>query len=53
MDARDYSDGKGSVKVRAKIKVKDDSTITIKEIPPTTTTDSPSRPSRTPCKRAS
>jgi len=40
MDARDYSDGKGSVKVRAKIKVKDESTITIKEIPPTTTTDS-------------
>jgi topoisomerase-4 subunit A len=40
MDARDYSDGKGSVKVRAKIKVKDESTVTIKEIPPTTTTDS-------------
>jgi topoisomerase-4 subunit A len=40
MDARDYSDGRGSVKVRAKLKVKDESTITIKEIPPTTTTDS-------------
>jgi topoisomerase-4 subunit A len=40
MDARGYSDGKGSVKVRAKIKVKDDSTVLIKEIPPTTTTDS-------------
>ncbi|HKW30662.1 MAG TPA: DNA topoisomerase IV subunit A [Verrucomicrobiae bacterium] len=40
MDARDYRDGKGSVKVRAKIKVKDESTVTIKEIPPTTTTDS-------------
>jgi len=40
MDARDYSDGKGSVKVRAKIKVKDESTVTIKEIPPSTTTDS-------------
>ena len=40
MDARDYSDGRGSVKVRAKIKVKDESTIAIKEIPPTTTTDS-------------
>jgi topoisomerase-4 subunit A len=40
MDARDYSDGKGSVKVRAKIKVKDEQTVTIKEIPPTTTTDS-------------
>jgi topoisomerase IV subunit A len=40
MDARDYSDGKGSVKVRAKIKTKDESTIVIKEIPPTTTTES-------------
>ncbi|MHB9005890.1 MAG: DNA topoisomerase IV subunit A [Limisphaerales bacterium] len=40
MDARDYADGKGSVKVRAKIKVKDESTVAIKEIPPTTTTES-------------
>ncbi|MGN6553988.1 MAG: DNA topoisomerase IV subunit A [Verrucomicrobiota bacterium] len=40
MDARDYQDGKGSVKIRAKIKVKDESTVVIKEIPPTTTTDS-------------
>lgn len=40
MDARDYQDGKGSIKVRAKIKVKDDSTVVIKEIPPTTTTES-------------
>lgn len=40
MDAREYQDGKGSVKVRAKIKAKDDSTVVIKEIPPTTTTDS-------------
>ena len=40
MDARDYRDGQGSVKVRAKIKVKDDSTVVIKEIPPTTTTES-------------
>lgn len=40
MDAREYADGKGSVKVRAKLKVKDDSTLAIKEIPPTTTTDS-------------
>lgn len=40
MDAREYQDGKGSVKVRAKIKVKDESTVVIKEIPPTTTTDS-------------
>lgn len=40
MDARDYQDGKGSVKVRARIKVKDDSTVLITEIPPSTTTDS-------------
>ena len=40
MDARDYADGKGSIKVRAKIKVKDENTVVIKEIPPTTTTDS-------------
>ncbi len=40
MDARGYADGKGSVKVRAKLKVKDDSTVLIKEIPPTTTTES-------------
>jgi topoisomerase-4 subunit A len=40
MDAREYRDGTGTVKVRAKLKVKDDSTVVIKEIPPTTTTDS-------------
>ena len=40
MDARDYQDGKGSVKVRAKIKTKDETTVVIKEIPPTTTTES-------------
>jgi topoisomerase-4 subunit A len=40
MDAREYSDGRGTVKVRAKIKVKDESTVIIKEIPPTTTTES-------------
>lgn len=40
MDARDYQDGKGSVKVRARMKVKDDSTVVIKEIPPGTTTES-------------
>jgi topoisomerase-4 subunit A len=40
MDARGYKDGAGEVKVRAKIKVKDESTVVIKEIPPTTTTDS-------------
>ncbi len=40
MDARDYKDGTGQIKVRAKVKVKDESTVVIKEIPPTTTTDS-------------
>jgi topoisomerase-4 subunit A len=40
MDAREYKDGTGQIKVRAKIKVKDDSAVVIKEIPPTTTTDS-------------
>lgn len=40
MDARDYDDGRGSIKVRAKIKVKDESTVCIKEIPPGTCTDS-------------
>jgi topoisomerase-4 subunit A len=40
MDAREYDDGRGSIKVRAKIKAKDESTVVIKEIPPTTTTES-------------
>jgi len=40
MDAREYKDGQGGIKVRAKIKTKDESTVVIKEIPPTTTTDS-------------
>jgi topoisomerase-4 subunit A len=40
MDARDYQDGKGSVKVRARIKTRDESTVVITEIPPTTTTES-------------
>src|SRR6187401_3245510 len=40
MDARDYKDGAGSIKVRAKIKIKDETTVVIKEIPPSTTTDS-------------
>src|SRR5262249_61505576 len=40
MDAREYRDGTGQIKVRARIKVKDESTVVIKEIPPTTTTDS-------------
>ena len=40
MDAREYDDGRGSIKVRARIKAKDESSVVIKEIPPTTTTDS-------------
>ncbi len=40
MDAREYRDGAGQIKVRAKIKIKDDSTVLITEIPPTTTTES-------------
>ncbi|HZL43910.1 MAG TPA: DNA topoisomerase IV subunit A [Verrucomicrobiae bacterium] len=40
MDARDYQDGKGSVKVRAKIKIKDDASVAIRELPPGTTTES-------------
>ena len=40
MDAREYKDGAGHIKVRARIKIKDDTTVLIKEIPPTTTTDS-------------
>ena len=39
MDAREYRDGAGQIKVRAKIKIKDDSTVVIKEIPPNTTTE--------------
>lgn len=40
MDAREYDDGRGAIKVRAKIKEKDDNTVVITEIPPTTTTES-------------
>src|SRR3954466_15113564 len=40
MDARGYKDGLGEVKVRAKIKIKDESTVSIVQIPPTTTTES-------------
>src|SRR5437899_7235155 len=40
MDARDYRDGKGSVKVRARVKTRDESTVAITELPPGTTTDS-------------
>jgi topoisomerase-4 subunit A len=40
MDARGYKDGAGEIKVRAKIKIKDDSTVVITQIPPSTTTES-------------
>ncbi|MGO8699647.1 MAG: DNA topoisomerase IV subunit A [Limisphaerales bacterium] len=40
MDAREYRDGAGQIKVRAKLKTKDESTVLITQIPPTTTTDS-------------
>src|SRR5580692_9326110 len=40
MDAREYRDGAGQIKVRAKIKIKDETTVVIKEIPPNTTTES-------------
>jgi topoisomerase-4 subunit A len=40
MDARGYKDGAGEIKIRAKLKIKDESTISIKEIPATTTTES-------------
>lgn len=40
MDSRDYNDGKGSIRVRARIKVVDKSTITVTELPPATTSES-------------
>lgn len=40
MDARDYRDGAGTIKVRARIKERDESTVVITQIPPTTTTES-------------
>jgi topoisomerase-4 subunit A len=40
MDAREYRDGAGQIQVRARIKARDDSTVVITEIPPTTTTES-------------
>lgn len=40
MDAKDYADGTGSVRVRARIRVKDEDTVVISEIPPGTTTES-------------
>jgi topoisomerase-4 subunit A len=40
MDAREYKDGAGIIKVRARVKIKDENTVLIKDIPPGTTTDS-------------
>jgi topoisomerase-4 subunit A len=40
MDAREYADGRGSVRVRARIKAREDDTVVITELPPGTTTDS-------------
>lgn len=40
MDSTDYNDGKGKVKLRAKIEVKDTKTLVIREICPGTTTES-------------
>lgn len=40
MDAREYRDGTGTIQVRAKLQTRPDSAVVIKEIPPTTTTDS-------------
>ena len=40
MDASPYDDGRGSVRVRAKIEIKDPSTLHITQIPPGTTTES-------------
>ncbi len=40
MDARDYRDGRGTVKVRARLRAGDESTVLITEIPPGTTTES-------------
>lgn len=40
MDASEYKDGMGTVRLRARIIIKDKSTLLITEIPPTTTTES-------------
>lgn len=40
MDAEEYEDGKGRVRVRAKIERKDEKTLVIREIPYSTTTES-------------
>ena len=40
MDVQDYDDGRGRIKVRAKIETPDDKTLIIREIPASTTTES-------------
>ncbi len=40
MDVSEYSDGRGKVKVRARIERRDDKTIVIREVPYSTTTES-------------
>ena len=40
MDASEYADGNGSVSIRARIEVRNPSTLVIREIPPTTSSDS-------------
>lgn len=40
MDVSQYEDGRGKIRVRAKIEVKDQKTLVIREIPPSTTTES-------------
>ena len=39
MDVQDYEDGFGRIKVRAKIETTDDKTLTIREVPASTTTE--------------
>jgi topoisomerase-4 subunit A len=39
MDVADYEAGRGKIRVRARIERKDDKTVVIREIPPTTTTE--------------
>jgi topoisomerase-4 subunit A len=39
MDVGEYDDGRGKVRVRARIESKDKKTVVIREIPPTTTTE--------------
>lgn len=40
MDVSQYEDGRGKIRVRAKIEIKDQKTLVIREIPPSTTTES-------------